>query len=120
MNDMMTLEQQRIAIAEWMGWTLIKVAASHAPMGYADNLSGELRIIPDYTNDLNAIHEAEKKLDKSLSAKYQESLVKICVTLDKLFVVGQKYGLDGYVIHASAAQRSEALCRTLWPERWAV
>lgn len=113
----MTKEQQRIAIAEWMGWSDIKQGPyDGSPFGRLD--THELKPVPNYPEDLNAMHEAEKQLDKSLVAKYQENLIKICVTLDKLFVIGQKYGLDGYVIHATASQRSEAQCQTLWPERF--
>lgn len=108
----MTTEEQRIAIAEWMEeHTVVELQGKY----YYEETA---ELIPNYPLDLNAMHEAEKKLDKSLAAKYQENLVKICVTLDKLFVIGQKYGLDGYVTHATSQQRSEALCRTLWPERF--
>ena len=66
----MKAEEQRIAIAEFCGWTRGKrIEASFSkpgatvehpswihPNGYPE------RKLPDYLNDLNAMYEAEKRL----------------------------------------------------------
>lgn len=117
---MMTQDEQRIAIAKWMGWTHIKLVDSPAAlgrpslMGYADNLSGELKVIPNYPLDLNAMHEAEKKLLASehtdmLGDNYLQVLWQVCEDI---------YFKQITVCVATSAQRSEALCRVIVPERF--
>ncbi len=57
---------------------------------------------PDYLNDLNVMHRAEKTLIKSgHSEKYYDELVSV-TTCDRFIL-----------IHATAAQRAEAFLRTL-------
>ncbi len=63
---------------------------------------------PKYDKNLNLMWEAEETLTHEQAAKYQDILIKVCVTIDKLFRSGTKSGLDGYVIHASASQRQDA------------
>lgn len=101
-------EAQRIAIAKACGW---KIWASYddgsifydSPENYSGgnilarypDLDGSNKL-PDYLNDLNAMHEAEKKLTT-------DELWDYCDLLD---------GLNGGHI-ATAAQRAEAFLRTL-------
>lgn len=59
----------------------------------------------DYPNCLNAIHEAEKKLTPEQHKTFREKLCVLCMG-------------SGGPISATPQQRSEALCRTLWPERF--
>jgi hypothetical protein len=96
----MNPEQQRIAIAEacgkWhSGWP-------HEYMNQADRL----RHIPDYLNDLNAMHEAEKLLVRLQWVSYLRRLQTLC---DESVT---------WPIHATAAQRAEAFLRTIgkWEE----
>lgn len=108
----MTETEQRIAIAEWCGWKwapgkVIEFGADiprniwYAPSGLACK-SGP----PDYLNDLNAMHEAVlrlRELDAKLYIRYHQELIKI----------------DGLLYpDATAAQRAEALLRTIgkWKE----
>jgi hypothetical protein len=62
-------EQQRIAIAEACGWTGISnwgaggINGKHPKEPWTE-------VIPDYLNDLNAMHEAEKKLPDVLFVRY--------------------------------------------------
>jgi hypothetical protein len=67
--------------------------------------SGELQFAhntPDYLNDLNAMHEAEKMLPSpSHWISYSSFLEPLCQ--DSV----------GFFIHATAAQRAEAFLRTL-------
>ena len=93
-------EQQRIAIAEacgkWhSGWP-------HEYMNQADRL----RHIPNYLNDLNAMHEAEKLLVRLQWVSYLRRLQTLC---DESVT---------WPIHATASQRAEAFLRTIgkWEE----
>lgn len=92
----MSPQAQRIAIAKACGWKDEIVKAFHG--------------LPDYLNDLNAMHEAEKVLTERQRLFYQVWLMKI-----------QKADYQGgswYAIHAAAAQRAEAFLRTIgkWEE----
>ena len=108
----MTSEQQRIAIAKACGWRRIHGAEIYewSWMDKNDNGTNEL---PDYLNDLNAMHEAEKKLPEERHPKWIRYLVQICTQTaaerrDKL-VAPPAY----YTATATAAQRAEAFLRTL-------
>ena len=100
-------EQQRIAIAEacgkWhSGWP-------HEYMNQADRL----RHIPDYLNDLNAMHEAEKMLGACWPT-YCEHLLEIVEPEPRSLEVCHYWNL----LHATATQRAEAFLRTIgkWEE----
>jgi len=102
----MKTEQINIAIAKACGWQ-IKVKAYHAksPAGewkYLDK-------IPDYCNDLNAMHEAEKILSDESHADYACELVKTIRQNGEWFES----------VSATAAQRAEAFLRTInkWEEK---
>lgn len=104
-------EKQRIAIAKACGWTHIYVAKSsnHLPSPNGPWLGSnpaktEVAEIPDYFNDLNAMHEAEGKLTLGQCSQYLKHLYDIlpCREWNKIAL-----------IHATAAQRAEAFLRTL-------
>ena len=92
----MTPEAQRIAIAEKHGtmqWSYAlpkkRVAAS----------------VPDYLNDLNAMHDAEKVLTSQQIAPYVDLLEKM----------NEKWATPAF---ATAAQRAEAFLRAIG--KWEV
>jgi hypothetical protein len=137
----MTTDEQRIAIAEWMGELepnkckpsieqLEAIIASKNPFFVITlESSGEVRSIRDYPNDLNAIHEAEKKLSGKEILGYVINVLSVTGSSGFSTVattsMGDKRGWDEIsgvacwnFVHATAPQRSEALCRTLWPERF--
>jgi hypothetical protein len=60
--------------------------------------------LPDYLNDLNAMHEAEKMLTESQSAQYERRLMG-----SRSFVGAAEF----WIYHATAAQRAEAFLRTI-------
>ncbi len=112
----MTPEQQRIAIAEACGWT---IAANDSEfvlywhpsksemVRYPDK--AEYNQLPNYLNDLNAMHEAEKVLSRGDGyyqrggyGLYKTALAEVCD--------------EQHPIDATAAQRAEAFLRTL--NRW--
>jgi hypothetical protein len=95
----MNKEKQRIAIAEACGkW----------PDGWPHsfmNQSDRLRHVPDYLNDLNAMHQAE------MSRVDMEDGGFIVLFREYLHTI---LGHDGSLaIHATAAQRAEAFLRTI-------
>lgn len=95
-------EQQRIAIAEWCGW-----------MWYDGwhHVTDKREEPPDYLNDLNAMHEAESKIE--LPEAYASRLGPILL---RDGVVSNLHGTTMWSFafaHAAAAQRAEALLRTI-------
>ena len=94
----MTPEQMNIAIAEACG------IASHDHIGpIFKTQSGFVRDCPDYCADLNAMHEAEKVLTESKRRCY----------FFRLFATQRLDDSDLWkAVHATAAQRAEAFCRT--------
>ena len=90
----MTPEAQRIAIAEACGWKT----------EYRDAISS-VTALPNYLNDLNAMHDAEKVLNEKQEDIMNSTLWDI---------------MDGrkYLWHSTASQRAEAFLRTIgkWEE----
>ena len=96
----MNPEQQRIAIAEACGWKPDKRGLGWlSPHGY---YSPE----PNYLNDLNDMHNAEKVLVRLQWVSYLRRLQTLC---DESVT---------WPIHATASQRAEAFLRTIgkWEE----
>lgn len=98
----MNPEQQRIAIAEACEWKQI-------PDGRWKLDEKVEQFLPDYLNDLNAMHEAEKVLMDEQDLEYSESLEQ---------VVGARFNSNNgedmrRLRSATAAQRAEAFLRTL-------
>jgi len=98
-GNIVSPEAQRIAIAEVCGWKHIAFNRGWVKAGDGENQC----VIPDYLNDLNAMHEAEKALGQPLCYQYAERLMKLHYTGRTPFVS----------VHATAAQRAEAFLRTL-------
>lgn len=71
---------------------------------------GGWRLVPDY-EDLNVIRELEKMLGENLPTTYFFNLKEI-VGRDSTESTNYPR-IDGYVFHASASQRREALLKTL-------
>ncbi len=97
----MTSEAQRIAIAEACGWHIIE---GEPPTGLNKNWThSDFRFIPDYLNDLDAMHEAEKV--KIIGTEYESDY---CMYLYE----------NAHQCFATASQRAEAFLRTLnlWTE----
>ena len=114
----MTDEQINIAIAEACGWTDAEIIGKEnpTPFGIMPNERNEgdnYRLIPNYCNDLNAMHEAEKVfvykpesvIGRSTRSEYENHIATIC-------------GDFRWGVSATARQRAEAFLRTLgkWEE----
>ena len=117
----MTPDEQRIAIARACGWTNVAPVIVKNVKHEGDDITVGIRSddgwIPDYLNDLNAMHEAEKVLtpkhqpDKGES-QWGEYLgwLGFCVDYNTREVYE--------CVTATAAQRAQAFLRTLglWQE----
>lgn len=98
----MTDTQINAAIAEACGWT---VELSHLQSGIDVVRDGNRRPLPNYSTDLNAMHEAENYL----AGKQFETYASLLGTSES----GSLFG-----IRATARQRAEAFLRVLgkWEE----
>lgn len=103
----MTPEAQRIAIAEVCGYKLTPLHQNTFQLTWQLDGSGITGRLPDYLNDLNAMHEAEKALDP---------LGKSMTYLNELEIVTETYCATSQqwrFVTASAAQRAEAFLKAL-------
>ena len=127
----MTPEKQRIAIAEACGYKIIDSPTAEGfvrlqkPDGNPVCSVGEesrdniwpaaitWNWIPDYLNDLNAVHEAEKTLDDGVLWRgYLNQLWEVvCPERNQMNGLDAATGL--LLVHATAAQRAEAFLKTL-------
>jgi hypothetical protein len=105
MEGAMSKEQINIAIAEACGWKYVG-NETHAPDG-SFRWSKEPEF-PDYCNDLNAMHEAEKVLTDVQSTFYWKTLSELVNN-----TVGHDFDNQFECIHATAAQRAEAFLKTI-------
>lgn len=105
----MTPEAQRIAIAEACGWNhicrfdMVSVGGKKSTNGQPPE-GGDLIPLPDYLNDLNAMHKVEKVLKGEQRNKYWELL---CLTVP----LSGDNSTNAWA--ATAAQRAEAFLRTI-------
>ena len=103
MND----TEQNKALAEWLGWTEIRVLLGDLkgvpPADWkGDTDSAGQAWVPDFGKDLNVMHKAEAigVVAQHLEMDYREILGDVCGQYQSTW-------------HATAAQRREALLRTL-------
>jgi hypothetical protein len=94
----MTDEQINIAIAEHCGFNLEEYRMEEGGINVA--------AIPDYCNDLNDMHDAEKELYANEQDDYWNELWNLC---------GSEFG----ICHATSRQRAEAFLKTIgkWEEQ---
>ena len=105
--ETMNTEQQRIAIAEACGWQFIPeyCHGKDQPPEFTTVTPDGRHLCgyyPDYLNDLNAMHEAEKTLDYNQMNRYQN------IELSRFVHTGTTW-----ICSATAAQRAEAFLKTL-------
>ena len=117
----MNPEQQRIAIAEACGWFAREDKDGFwRAVDASGNMTHELWMsernvwsagIPDYLNDLNAMHEAEKVLTEDQQEQYLNNLYEVC---NLHSMINDAWNLNC----ATALQRAEAFLRTIgkWEE----
>ncbi len=110
-------ERQRIAIAEACGWD--EKSANRGfktALRYIDDVPCNqiTEKIPDYPNDLNAMHEAEKTLkEQGEWQSYLTSLWNISNPGRELSPCHPANFLSWAMVDATATQRAEAFLKTL-------
>jgi hypothetical protein len=105
----MTEEKQRIAIAEFCGWTKIvvnEIRMVGSPPNEPPPYDEYGLLVPSYTRDLNAMQSAEK----ILTAQQRRSYVSYIFNLPASECESNTF--------ATAAQRAEAFLRTVG--KWEV
>lgn len=124
----MSPDAQRVAIAEACGWTHVyHESGEHVDYdsrsvcpweGLRGTWDAERRFVPDYPNDLNAMHEAEKVLLCEYEAGQSSDWLEYDRQLKVITEAGRGQYRTSKLWHATAAQRAEALLRTLgkWEE----
>lgn len=105
----MSPEKQRIAIARACGWRPMPFDYWLDPQGGHHGCFGagdELKFLPDYLNDLNAMRVAEKALTAEQQPEYARRLHAWTTKLHYLHA-------DFELLHTPAAIRAEEFLRTL-------
>jgi hypothetical protein len=114
----MNKEKQQIKIAEACGWRLFSSFLNlWAPPGHVVEYDCDAYPLPDYLNDLNAMHEAEKTIERLCKeGDYWFHLRELCAFPDAECDWNKVYFFTA--VHATAAQRAEAFLKTLnlWEE----
>jgi hypothetical protein len=116
----MTPEQQNIAIAEWCGWK--QIPDSDYPDEFVWVWEGQATESecehPNYHADLNAVHEAEKKLTQDVFERYVDELISLIHEVEPGYFNKMTWPMAGELLTATAPQRCEALLKTLnlWRE----
>jgi hypothetical protein len=115
----MTQEEQRVSIAEACGWKNVAPRIVKNVKHQGDDITvgiwSDNGWIPDYLNDLNAMHEAEDFLfPVEISDLYSPDLVKEYASYLPHMCIGH----PGGAMRATASQRAEAFLRTIgkWKE----
>ncbi len=105
----MTNEQINIAIAKACGWTDTKIVNDGGKLMYGQTE------VPDYRNDLNAMHEAEKALDDDHLYIYGNILDYITrkAKIPMSYVHKPEAGMYPELFRATARQRAEAFLKTI-------
>lgn len=98
------------AIAEFLGWkiVIVKDDDTGASQQWWMDVNGKLHAFPDYCDDLNAMHEAEKWLiEKEGDYFYTEALMDVVRSDTESPFKG------AVLICATAHQRAEAFLKTI-------
>jgi len=110
-----TPEAQRIAVAEACGWILNPAKHTAKGLDWLHVPSGNTAYNPpNYLNDLNAMHDAEKVLTNEQDLEYSEALEQV---VEGRFVTNNDEDMRR-LRSATASQRAEAFLRTIgkWEE----
>lgn len=104
-------EEQRIALAEWAGYVELDYETQARILYGRQGSRGALAKIPDYLNDLNAVHLLEMKLPFEQAEQFEDELCDIVVKYNEQQEKPAPWRFA--VAHATASQRCEALLKTL-------
>lgn len=123
----MSPEAQRVAIAEACGWKNIHVGTTEAHgyevvglVGYPPGIEPHFgaacqEAVPDYLNELNAMHRTEASLTDEQRAKF---VLELHFATEGDLTAGLENAFDCTqyifpVLHATAAERAKAFLRTV-------
>lgn len=107
----MTEQEQRIVLAEWANLQLSHDKTLYCPHGLDIRNQSNYIPIPYYHNDLNAVHELEKKLSYTQCFDYEATLKEVMLKdFSPKVGVAPNYK---FIWNATASQRCEALLRTI-------
>ena len=112
----MNKQEQRIAIAEACGVDVPEWCCheeNDCYMECSEHYSEAVNKLPDYLNDLNAMHEAEKVLDDSYEATPPRQCVEYAKLLQRIGATTNGGKSEFGVANSTAAQRAEAFLKTL-------
>jgi hypothetical protein len=113
----MTDEQINIAIAEACGWNPPPEGMGNMTHGGGKFMSSEewrKSHLPNYCNDLNAMHEAEATLDFEQAELFEDELCD--VTFKNNDGLENPLPCRFSVCHATSRQRAEAFLKTI--KKW--
>jgi hypothetical protein len=117
----MSDEEINIEIARHLGWQ--NLPTDPAMVQYtARTPDGRWDLIPNYANDLNAMHDAEKTIKDSQWGGYVVALWCVTCNIDEESFQWPALGFDACsldtLVHATARQRAKAFLRTInkWKE----
>ena len=115
----MTEQEQQVAIADFCGFHDCRPAQCPLSSPWVNYEAGECKsIVPDYLHDLNAMRDAENKLNEQQQSDYFDALWHH-LPCDQNNGPMEEGGDDvmtpsGFMqVHATAAQRAVALLRTI-------
>jgi len=119
--DALSEEEQRIAVAELCGWKKIKSLTNKLPIGlapYSGRLDHYRQEVPDYLNDLNAMHEAENQIRHGSTGIRERWVLFLAhvVTQRKYMCIDLSWGLSCLIAGATAKQRCKAFVLTMTEE----
>ena len=108
--------KQCVTLSKVFGW-LVVLDDEWGPLRGRKDDTSMVYEVPDYLNDLNVMHEAEKSLSIIQRLRYYQELIDI---FDRHPDGSHRYGACIYweSVHATASQRAEAFLKTLglWKE----
>ena len=128
----MTEQAQRVALAEWAGWKLsddmeycpygavfktsINYPDCRRPAFVKDGILCDANGLPNYPNDLNAVHELEEKVKRD--EQWDDYIEGLDAIVNLNIRMSRKFE-NWCLAHATAPQRCEALLCTLglWKEK---
>ena len=113
----LTPEQQRIKVAELAGWTHINIDEPDSGYCPGQGMPG-LCALPDYLNDLNAMHKAENTIPQGDKQRQYVCVLASLFTMNEMHLqhffpewkADTKWPTDCVIMlmSATAAQRAEA------------
>jgi hypothetical protein len=111
----------RVMVADFVGWKFWPIVGWTPPGTTPPFTLGSYPCLPDYCGSLDAIHEAEKALTGPQWTAYCKAVDRASRNGDNRLPfqsMNPSYVVDAYMIHATAQQKAEAICRVIHPEKY--